>query len=53
MFSQLKIVNAKLFTQMAHDYLNALVRITHDSTSLEKIKETAVDKLRNIKQRIV
>ena len=53
MFSQLKIVKAKLFTQMVHDYLNALVRITHDSTSFEKIKETAVDKLRNIKQRIV
>ena len=33
MFSQLKIVKTKLFTQMSKDFLSALLRIKHDSNS--------------------
>ena len=36
MFSQLKIVKTKLFTQMSQDFLNALIRIRHDSNSFDK-----------------
>ena len=50
MFSQLKIVKMKLFTQMSQDFLNALIRIKHGSNSFDKIKGTAVDKWRNTKQ---
>ena len=53
MFSQLKIAKTKLFTQIFQDILSALKRIRHDSNSFTKIKGTAVDKLRNIKQRII
>ena len=48
-FNELKIVKAKLFTQMSQDFLNALIR----RHGFDKIKETAVDKLRNTKQRII
>ena len=53
MFRQFKIVETKLFTQMSEDFLNALIRIRHDSTSFYKHKKTAVGKLRNTKQRII
>ena len=53
MFSQLKIVKTKLFTQTSQGFLNALITIRHDSSSFDKIKETAYDKLRNTKQRII
>ena len=35
---------------MSQDFLNALIRIRH---GFEKDKETAVDKLRHTKQRII
>ena len=38
MFSQLKIVETKLFTQMSQDFLDALITIRHDSNSFDKIK---------------
>ena len=53
MFSQLKIVQKKLCTQMAQDFWNALIRIRHDSNSFDKTKGTAVNTLRNKKQRII
>ena len=46
MFSQLKIVKTKLFTQISQDFLNVLIRIRHDSNSFNKIKGTALDKWR-------
>ena len=33
--------------------LNALIRIRHDFHNFDKIKETAADKLKNTKQRII
>ena len=53
MLSQSKIVKTTLFTQMSQDFLNALMRIRHDSNNFDKIKGTTVDKLRNTKQRII
>ena len=53
MFSQLKIVKTKLFSQMSQDFLNVLISIRHGSNSFDKINRTAVDKLRNTKQRII
>ena len=53
MFSQLKIVKTKLFTQMFQDLLNALISTGHTVTALTKSPRSAVDKLRNIKQRII
>ena len=53
MISQLKIVKTKLFAHMFQNYLNALIRIRDDSNSFDKIKGTAVDKLRNTKQSII
>ena len=38
---------------MFRNYLNALIRIRDDSNSFDKIKGTAVDKLRNAKQSII
>ena len=51
MFSQLKIVKTKLFTQMSSDFV--LIRIRHDSNSFNKIKGTAVDKWRNTKRKMI
>ena len=53
MFSKLKIVKTKLYTQMSQEFLNALIRIRHDSNSSDKIKGTAVDAWRNTKQRVI
>ena len=53
MFSQLKIVKTKLRTQMSQTFLNALIRIKHDSNSFDKIIGTAVDTQRNVKQRVI
>ena len=38
---------------MSQDFLNALISIRHDSNSFDKINRTAVDKLKNAKQRII
>ena len=43
MFTQLKNVKAKLCTQMTQDFLNALIRIRHDSNSSDEIKVTLVE----------
>ena len=51
MFNQLKIVRIKLLPQMSQYFLNALIRIRHDSDCSGKTKGAAVDKLRNTKQR--
>ena len=54
MFIQLKkTVKTKLFTHIFQNLLSALIRIRGKSNSFEKIKETAVDKLRNTNQRII
>ena len=53
MFSQLKIVKAKLHTQMSQDFLNALTGVIHDSNSFDEIKGTAVDTWGNTKQSII
>ena len=44
-FSQLKIVKTKLFTQMCQDFLNSLIRIRQGFNSFDKIKGRAVGKL--------
>ena len=49
MFSLLKMVKVKVFTQMPQDFLNALIR----RHGFDKIKETAAEKLRNTRQRII
>ena len=38
---------------MSQECLNTLIGIRNDSNSFDTIKRTAVDKLRNTKQRIV
>lgn len=53
MFSQLKIAKMKLHNQMLQDFLNALIKIRHDSNSFDEIKGTAVDAWRNTKQMVL
>ena len=53
MFSQLKIVKTKLRTRMSQSFLNALIRIRHDSNSFDDIKQAAIETWRNVKDRVI
>ena len=52
-FSQLKIAKMKLHTQMLQDFLNALIKIRHDSNSFDEIRGTAVDAWKSRKQMVL